>query len=203
MPCFPTREAQIDDLAVRMIRGYQSHATDFPHVTFLNLALDYGKYRQARLTQVETFATVRSAVTVHRQKLKILVMTMKGCLKKARVDVADDPHKLAWIGYGPKATASTVQPAGCPRNLRGTADIENQTIGLSWQNPKTGGSVGHYIIQRRFINAPASEWGLVASTCETWINLTEQPQGVPLEYRILAGNKAGISLPGNEIRIVI
>jgi len=203
MPRFPTSEAQIVALADRMFKGYQRHPMDFPHVAFVFLIIASGKYRQARQKQIEARATERRAATDRRHKLHTLVRIMKECLKKACVDVADDPKKMSLLGYAVTDGTRSLEPPNCPRNLTAVCQ-ENNKVKMHWDKPVKGGSLDNYLIERR----AASEemygpviWQLVETIYDTQIELTDQPTSVTLEYRVVAANKSGKSNPSNVITV--
>ena len=93
MSVFPTKQAEISVLAVRMIDGYQDHASDFPHVNWILLMVKFAQYRVALRDQIAARAAVRSTVAARKAKLRVLVRTMKQCLKQSRVDTKDPAYR--------------------------------------------------------------------------------------------------------------
>ena len=103
MPTFPTKEADLVALAETMIAGYTAHGADFPSIDAaalaeLQAALD--GYQTDKNNQVDTKAQAKIATETKDTKLDDLTELMKNDLKLSEVDVADDPEKLAQIGWG-------------------------------------------------------------------------------------------------------
>lgn len=80
-------------------------------------------------------------------------------------------------------------------------------VHLDWKAPvpDKGGAVRHYIILRRE-HAPGqsfTNWSQAALALETEITLTNQPRFIHLEYRIIAVNASGVSVPSNFVDVVL
>lgn len=210
MPKFPKREADITVLAYRMILGYVDHRADFPHIDFSGITMlivTYSDYKTARDVQGQAYAVVKLATDNKIASLGTLRELMKKCLKKSQVDVAGDPDKLQYIGWGPKAPPSPVDPPGQPRNLEAIIQGAN-TVLLDFKAPARGsdGNVRTYVIEQR--NQPQgggdfSNWQPVGTALETEATLTGQQRGVQLEYRVKAINIGGESVPSNTAAVVL
>lgn len=200
---FPTKQAEISVLANQMVKGYQRHFTDFPHVNFVWLMIAHAQYRGALNQQIETRASVKRATADRRQKLQVLVRTMKQCLKKSQVDTKNDPKKMALIGFGPQRNETPTSPPNCPRNLRAVTQSPDQ-VKLRWDKPETGGPVENYLIEsRKRLNGTFGPWQLSETSYDPEITLPNQPTGVRLEFRVVSSSKAGKSLPSNVVAVVL
>ena len=69
------------------------------------------------------------------------------------------------------------------------------------EKPSDGGAVAAYKIERR--ERPTGEWMLVNMAIESEATLNNQERGKNWEYRIIATNKAGESIPSNTIAAVL
>jgi len=72
---------------------------------------------------------------------------------------------------------------------------------LDWKEPGDGGPVSAYKVQRR--ERKDGVWTDVGTAVESEITLTNQEAGVEFEYRVIAVNKAGESVPSNIVRAVL
>ena len=207
MTRFPKKEADISRLAYTMINGYAAHIGEFPSVLPVGLLMiRLITYNAARNQQTQARSAVHLATKQKNASLKSLCRLMKGCLKKSQADVADDPEKLAYIGWGPRAAAKPAAPPAAPGNLASPEQGQG-TVTLTWQSPSavTGGPVRNYIIERRLQQAGGefSEWAIVETSLGNTINLTGQPRGTILEYRVRAVNSGGEGTGSNTVSVVL
>ena len=207
MSKFPKKESDISTLAYTMLLGYIAHLGDFPNVLPFDLLNAFKSYKAAKNAQIQAKSVVRLATERKNAKLNSLYQTMKGCLKKSQVDVADEPDKLQYIGWGPKAPPSPADPPGQPRNLE-TLTQGPSEVSLDWKPPAhgSGGPVRTYVIEQR--NQPQgggdfSNWQPVGTALETEATLTDQQRGIQLEYRVKAINTGGESVPSNTVVVVL
>lgn len=207
MPKFPTKEVDISTLAYTMLLGYMAHLGDFPNVRPLDLLSALKKYKTASDAQIQAKSVVRLATERKNAKLNSLYQTMNGCLKKSQVDVAGEPDKLQYIGWGPKAPPSPADPPGQPRNLEAFNQGLSE-VSLDWKAPArgSGGAVRTYVVEQRHQpqgGGDFSNWQPVGTALETEASLTGQPRGIQLEYRIKAINNGGESIPSNTAAVVL
>jgi hypothetical protein len=206
MPRLPSKEADILALARQMIAGYQTHGADFPGISWGLLNAKRTIYANARKAQIDARSRLKLATENKNASLDTLRELMKNCLKKSAVDVAGDPDKLQYIGWGPKAPPVSVDPPGQPRNLVAlTQGIDSVTLDWKSPAPGSGGPVRTYIIEQR--NQPQggdfSDWQPVDTSLETKATLTGQQRGIQLEYRVKAINTGGQSPPSNTVAVVL
>lgn len=203
MPEFPRREAELAVLVEEMIGGYTANPGMFPGADAAALQAALDAFEAARNDQVEKQAKAQRATEKKKkalQELKALTLTQ---LRQSQVDTAGNPDRLSFIGWGPKRPAHPSPPPGQPRTLiigeQGTG-----TIALSWKPPipGTGGPVRTYLIERR-IPSNDDKWHPVGIAFEGKALLTDQPCSVQLEYRVIAVNVGGNSMPGNTVTAVL
>jgi hypothetical protein len=207
MPTFPTREADISELADRMVRGYIAHHGDFPSTFVVVLLAALKAYKTARDNQIQSQSSFRLATERKAASLTQLADIMQRDLKKSEVDVCSAPEKLAYIGWGPKEPPRPVAAPGPPRSLTAAGEGPG-TLELRWQGPEpgAGGPVRTYVVERR--QQPAgggdfSAWQDIATSIAAEINLTDQPRGIQLEYRVRAINTGGESAASNTVAVVL
>ncbi|HEW79642.1 MAG TPA: fibronectin type III domain-containing protein [Phycisphaerales bacterium] len=207
MPKFPTRQADIIALANQMLAGYAAHIADFPNANLGMLRGRHHRYWIAKRDRVNARAAAHLATEAKRSKLAELKEVMKNCLRKSEVDVAGNPEKLAQIGWGPKAPPQPTDIPGQPTNLRAIAQGQGE-LSLKWDRPAgdSGDPVRNYIIERHQQSqndGQFSQWTLTGTVYQTQINLSNQLQGIQLEYRVKAVNTAGESSPSNTAMVVL
>ena len=140
MPKFPKRQADIEALLNTMFYGYLAHMADFPSADVGALSMAYITYYSAKLIQTQALAAAQVATEQKNATLHNFKRTIKSCLKKSAVDVADDPAKLAYIGWGPKAIAELAVKPSQPRNLTSDEQAEG-IVRLKWNRAANGGLI--------------------------------------------------------------
>jgi len=134
------------------------------------------------------------------------VGTISQSWTQSQIDTADNPENLEFIGWGPRATAQSIEAPGQRLSLK-SIDEGAGTLLIEWKRPArgSGGRVGTYIIERRQLmqDDGGDEWRQAAISLETKASLKDQPRGVQLEYRVRAVNKGGQSEPSNTVAVVL
>jgi hypothetical protein len=207
MPVFPRTEPDMVVLANAMVAGYGAHAADFPSSDAVGLTAVLGAYSAAKTAQTDAIAVAQVATETKNVDLAALEEKMRDELKKSEVDVGDDSEKLEYIGWGPKAPPSPADPPGQPRVLEAVFQGAGP-LSLDWKGPArgTGGTVRSYVIERREQPAGGGEfgkWAQVAIALDSEILLPNEPRGQQLEYRIIAINTGGKSIPSNTAAVVL
>ena len=206
MPVFPHREADIFTLVNQMIAGYTDHPALFPHADVPALEDARTDYTNQVVVQQCFTADARVATEVKEDALDALVSVMKAELKKSEVDTANDPVQLEYIKWGAPDEAKPVRKPDHPRNLEATQQGPG-VVELDWKppTPGPGGPIRHYIILRR--EQPAgkafTDWTHEAMSLKPEIILINQPRFLQLEYRIIAVNASGVSVPSNIAAVVL
>jgi len=208
MPTFPKAESEVVALAETMIAGYTAHAADFPSIDplttlpALQAALD--NFQGDKASQEDARAQAKIATVTKDGKLDTLIELMKNDLKLSEVDTADDPEKLAEIGWGPRQQPQPIVAPGQPEKFHPIAEGPGD-IWFEWDKPSCGGQVRNYIIERRdqATGGLFSAWTVVGSALNNEIHLIDQPRGIQLEYRLTAANIAGQSMPSNTAAVVL
>jgi hypothetical protein len=202
MAHFPDREAQIKSLAQNMVTGLAANAADFPAPPVASAALQALLTSLVTLTdeQVAAQAAAEQVTATKKAGLDELVTAMKADLRYAEDAVNYDDAKLTALGWGGKAAATALQPPGQPRSLDAPRQGEGW-IFLDWKQPADGGAVAAYKIERR--ERPAGAWTMISMAIESEATLNNQERGKDWEYRVIATNKAGESVPSNTVAAVL
>lgn len=205
MPVFPRTEAEVVELAEKMLSGYALYAADFPSVNPVALESALAGFITKRDAQVSTRSQSRLATEVKEEKFDDLVEVMKNDLKLSEVDTASDPEKLTEIGWGPRLQPQPVPPPGQPENFVPVAEGPGD-VWFKWDNPSNGGIIRNYIIERRQQPSGGGDfgpWEVIETSLNKEIHLLEQPRGIQMEYRVKAANVSGESLPSNTAAVVL
>lgn len=128
---------------------------------------------------------------------------------------ANSPN-LLHIGWGPR-DAPTSNIPGQPRNLEVVVQGPGDCL-LDWKAPARRGGVGggaselpgavaFYKVQRRkrtLAGQETEDWGeWQVTTTKTEISLTGLERGVEHDFRVVASNSSGDSLPSNVVMVVL
>ena len=210
MAYFPVKENDVVALAEQMIAGYTAHPADFPSIdpltdlVALQAALD--AYQADKQTQEDAKSQAQIATVTKTTQLDELAELMKNDLKLSEVDVAANPEKLTEIGWGPKAAPVSISAPNTPSSLVPVFEGDG-IVELEWDKPSVDPNrpVGTYIVQRRDQAAGGEfgEWNSVDMVYTHQSRLIGQPTMTRMEYRVIASNPAGQSLPSNTVSVVL
>jgi hypothetical protein len=206
---FPKRKNEIVLLAEQILAGIAANVTAYPESPFavVDLTASLGDVKTSLADRQAKEAAIAAAVESENTAFGLLVQEMKKLLYLAEAYHAANPVLLALIGWGASGKP-TANPPAQPRELTATA-IDRGSVGLSWQPPKpnTGGAARFYRVERRQKQTETTwlDWGrdMTYSVTDRELTLGDQPMGMELEYRIVAVNAAGESVPSNTVRIVL
>jgi hypothetical protein len=203
MARYPRTQNEIAALAGRTINGYREHPADFPTADpdAIQAALDSFNDFSNQLTQAQAQATLIAKEKQHA--LDELNKVLKGQIKRSEVDAADEPVKLTEIGWGTTAQRQPLTAPHQPTDLVCTSQGDG-TASFEWEKAATGSRPTGYILQRRLASGAGQEsggWKLVDFYYDNMITASNQPTGVKLEYRVIATNPAGQSMPSNIVAV--
>ncbi len=199
---FPSREADVAALAGTMVHGLAENAEDFPEcpvsVEVLHEALT--RYNAARDTAASADGAAAEAHDEKRDAVDDLSDKMKHVLRYAEIAARDDDAKLRNIGWSGRRDPVKMLPPGPPCTL----EVKRQGRGwvyVDWKSPSDGGRVSAYRVLSR--TSGETEWKELVLCFESMAVLTDQPQGVDLEFQVVAINKAGESPSGNLVTVAL
>ena len=206
MSRFPKKEADIFALANQMIAGYTDHPAVFPHADVAALTNARIDYTNQVIVAGCFEADARLATEVKDNARRALVRLMKQQLKRSEVDTKEDPLQLKLIGWTEERYGTTVRKPSQPRALEATPRGPG-VVELDWKAPAPGkgGVVRSYVVLRRqqLPGKNFTDWSQEGSSLKPEITLTNQPRFVQLEYRIIAINATGASIPSNVVAVVL
>ncbi len=201
---FPTRQSDIAQVAQIMVKGYYNHSEDFPSVSRKKLFLKLRDLKNAVKNQIDKRAVLSEATKNKNEKLDILVKMMKNLIQKSLVDTKSKPAKMSLIGWGPRANPHPKSVPGPPKDL--IAEKRDNRLYLFWKKSSSDIIVKCYIIERRIQSKVTRifwPWYIVGTSIDTCIELEKQLKRVKLEYRVIAVNTAGKSMPSNTITLIL
>ena len=199
---FPSREADIAALAGTMVHGLAENAEDFPNCPVSREVLQeaLSRYTTARDTASSADGAAAEAHDEKQDAIGDLADKMKHVIRYAEIEARDDEAKLTNIGWSARRDPVKTLPPGPPRTL----EVKRQGRGwvyLDWKSPAEGGTVSAYRVLSR--TSGETEWKEIVLCFESMMVLTDQPQGVDLEFQIIAINKAGQSPSGNLVTVAL
>lgn len=201
---FPRRDADLIALAQKIISGMDGNP-DFP-----SPPLTPAELHDLMVTFIAKSDAQAIAQSAAQQATESKQEARSGFADgiRAMVDYAvnavhGNDAKLAAIGWGARATPTPriIEPPGQPRNVRVAGQAES-SVTLVWEEPNDGDEAACYKAECRVLS-DGSGWRLVGTAVATEVTLTNQERGKTLEYRIIAINKAGDSLPSNTVTAVL
>jgi hypothetical protein len=200
MAKFPRREADIAALAGTMVFGLAENAEDFPDtpVSAERLQEALGRYNRAKDNAAAAEGAAAEAYEEKADAIQVLTDHMKSVVRYAEIAVGQDEGKLKNIGWSGRRDPAAMLPPGAPRTL----EVKREGKGwiyLDWKSPADGGAVSAYRVLSR--TSGETEWKELLLCFESMTVLTDQPQGVDLEFQVVAINKAGVSLPSNLMTV--
>lgn len=201
MATFPRTEADVADLATRMIAGLPDQTETFPSppvsVAELEVVLAEfweadGAARSAAVVATQHYAEKEALM----QKLRDL---LRSNIRYAEGQARHDPDKLKLIGWGPRRQKSKPR---VPGQVLGLEVVEEGTdwVTLRWKRPTDGGAVGAYKVQ---MQKPKGEWTLVESTANNELRLEKLDRGITLAFKVVAINKVGESIDSSTVTAVL
>lgn len=208
MAVFPRTETNVYDLALQMLSGLNEHGDLYPSITDdakNALATAFGNYNVARNAQAETQAVAKNATIDKNEKQEAIEEQMRKIIYLAEHDCMNDPGNLDYIGWGDRKPPTPLTKPGQPGEL--TPAYEGPgTLTLSWDKPASGGSVSSYRIERS--DQPEGggvpgPWTLITNSYSESVTMENQPRGVEMQYRVIATNSAGDSMPSNIATVVL
>ncbi len=205
MAQFPRVNSEIRALATTMANGIAEHPELFPDGDAGAIQQAMEEFDTAGFALMSAQATAKNAAISKASARDKLRATMKDQIRLARVDTADNPGGMFYIGIPDRRKASAIDPPRSPLALTVEFCGEN-TLALRWEKPPfdTHRPVRIFIVQRR----PADyslPWQLAGISFENRYELTPGEIGDNNNsrslYRIIATNDNGSSLPGNVISL--
>ena len=202
---FPRTKPEIDAQVRAVLSGIAASPTDFPRATFDTkdlTALSAATAARAGERQQKESA-FRLSVEAENDAYDAQNVELRRLLDLAMAAHKGNPDKLTALGWGAPAAPAKRVP-GQPRTLEARREASG-TVFLDWKAPRKtdgGGNVAFYRIERRVKGGEEfGAWQATATASEA--HLSGQPHGVEIEYRILAVNPAGDSLPSNAVALVL
>jgi len=202
MARFPTREAEIMALAQNIIAGLSAGGADFPAppVAVAALQADADAAQSADDAAIAAHSAAKAATTVKKAAYRKLIRSMRADLRYAEDAVAFNDDKLKGLGWAGHTVRTPLGLPGQPTGLE-TPTQGKDWLTLEWEAAAEGGAVNSYRVERR--EHPTGAWAIVGVAIETETTLTHQERGKEWEYRVVALNKTGESLPSNTVFAVL
>jgi fibronectin type III domain protein len=130
---------------------------------------------------------------------------MRKIIYLAEHDCMDNPGNLEYIGWSDRKPPTPLATPGQPGELTPTYEGPG-TLSLQWDKSSSGGAVSSYRIERS--DQPEGggvpgPWTLITTSYTEGVTLENQPRGVEMQYRVIATNATGDSMPSNIATVVL
>ena len=158
------------------------------------------RYTTAKQSAATAEGAAAEAFDEKQEALEDLTEKMKDVLRYAETAARHDEAKLKNLGWSGRRDPVALQPPGAPRTL----EVKREGRGwvyLDWKSPAEGGTVSAYRVLSR--KSGETEWNEAVLCFESMSVLTEQPQGIDLEYHVIAINKAGEGRASNMVAVAL
>jgi len=199
MPEYPDAKEEKLILGGRIAAGVSENPAVYPPSEFdeqpLSLAIVNAIAKTTTRQKIE--AQLALAVEEENAAVDLVETESKVLLRKAETKYPGDGAKLQLLGWDARADPKFLAP-GQARNLVVTEQGPGEA-GLKWKAPVHTASVGKvrvYRIERHIHDfekdKTIEDWGeWTATTFVTEAELTGQPRGVEISYRVVAVNNNG------------
>jgi len=204
MPVFPTRSSDRMQLATDLVNGMRTNPELFSGcpVSADQLEQLTERVKGADFRKKEAKAAGVGATAEKRQAEKERDTSMKQVLRHVENVTHNDAGSLQSVGWGARRPRGRRSAGVVPGQVLVLEIVEEgrDWVSLRWKAPADGGRVASYTVQRK---QGDGDWGFAGTSTSRLVRLEGQPQGVPLEYQVVAGNAAGEGPPSNEVRVVM
>lgn len=202
MPKFPQTDAELRELAQKVIAGLQGNPF-FPSPPVLpsDLQNHLDEFNSQTDAQTSAQAAAEQATDAKAAGREQVALDLKGILHYAEYAAAGDDAKLSMIGWGARAPRTPISEPGQPRKFQ----ISRSGAGAAkatWARPAEGGHVACYIIRMRVVENGGG-WTNIGTFVGNEAALANLETGKELEFCVVALNKAGESLPSNTASAVL
>jgi len=201
---YPSREADILRLASDIAAGLAAHADDFPSspVSPEDLEQALAEHDGNREAAIQAHAAAAQSTAAKDASLTKIQDLSKAVIRYGENHTRGDDGMLQLLGWGGRRSRTTTvtEPPAQPRTLEVIREGKDWVF-LDWKDPMEGGEVAAYRVQRR--TRDDGDWMDVGMSVESEVTLNGQQAGVEYEYRVIAVNKAGESVPSNIVRAVL
>nr|VFK09838.1 MAG: hypothetical protein BECKLPF1236A_GA0070988_100284 [Candidatus Kentron sp. LPFa]VFK25679.1 MAG: hypothetical protein BECKLPF1236C_GA0070990_100245 [Candidatus Kentron sp. LPFa] len=204
MATFPAEENKILALGREVSAGLKAHKDTFPNPPVDPEKLDTGEKAciEAIEAAVVAQAAAEQATATKNAAIRAYANNIKSELRYAENAVNFDDLKLKLIGWGGRKEKTPLAAPGRALNLIAPEEGEGW-IKLHWNKPIDGGKPAAYNIVCRERTAEGGSWSAAGTAFSTEITLTNQPRGKPLEFGVVAANKAGEGPVSNTVTAVL
>lgn len=203
---FPRRDADLIVLVQKLIVGMAENP-DYPSppLSTSDLRNMLDAFIAASDAQLATQSAEQQATEIKHDKRNVLIGGARAMIDYAVNAVHGNDAKLTALGWSARAprTPHVIELPGQPRNVR-VAEQGEGSLTLVWEEPSDGDAPLSYKAEYRVLDGETvSSWRVADASVHTELALTEQERGKTLEYRVIAINKAGSSLPSNTVTVVL
>ena len=200
---FPTKEAEILELARKMISGFKKNKELYPTppVPVEELEKQVEDCENAQNDIDQTRGIMKQQIGVKDNKFDSLEHSMKKQIRYAENTSDFNDGDLERIGWHGRHKPEPLQPPGQVLKLIAKVDAETGTIYMKWEDAKDGGKADYYKIN--IFRQADSSWGVYDTISYKEAVIKGLPEGETVRFRIIAVNKAGEGMPSNTVTVTV
>jgi hypothetical protein len=203
MPTTPSVDDELLQSARQVIVGINANPNLWrnPPIDLPVQTANADTFEAAMQDQVARKAAAEQATAVKNDNRAVVKSNLSRLKSWAESIVGKDDPRLNELGFSGPAEATPLEPPGQPGSLSACNQKPTGELTLEWEKAEDGGKPAGYQIQRKLPTEAAFSIVATATTRVTEKTLMNQPLDVLIQYRIVAFNDAGDSIPSNTVEV--
>ena len=203
MPTLPTTDDELLAAARQIVAGINANPALWVNapVDPAQQSSDANAFEIANQDQIAKKAASEQATEVKNDRKKVLKTNLSRLKSWAEGIVGKNDPRLNELGFSVSSAGTPLQKPGQPDELNACGVKPIGEFELEWKKPTSGGRVAGYQILRKL---PTDATFIIHTTTTSKATskvLVGQPLNVIIQYRIVAFNDAGDSLPSNTVEV--
>lgn len=203
MPTTPSIDDEILQSARQVVAGITANPSLWtnPPIPVAQQTAEATNFQTAMQEQVTKKAAAEQATDLKNDRRAVVKNNLSRLKSWAESIVGKNDARLNELGFSGPAAASPLELPGQPGSLDACGETPLGELTLTWEKPTDGGKPAGYQIQRKL--ATEAVFTIVATATSKALKktLTSQPLNVSIQYRLVAFNDAGDSVPSNTVEV--
>ena len=201
MPTLPSADDALLAAARQVVAGINANPALWvnPPINAAQQTTDANNFETAAQDQVAKKAAAEQATETKNDRKKVLKTNLSRLKSWAEGLVGKNDPRLNQLGFGAPSAPTPLQRPGQPEAVEACEEKPTGEFKLEWKKPTSGGKPAGYQILRKL--AAETTFNIIAnaSSKATEKVMTAQPLNNLMQFRIVAFNDAGESLPSNTV----
>lgn len=203
MATAPTTDDEILAAARQAAAGILANPTLWvtPPISTAVQNTDADGFQTAMQDQVAKKAAAELATAVKADKKAVVKANLSRLKSWAEGIVGKNDPRLNELGFSAPTGGTPLEKPGQPEELEACNEKPTGEFELKWKKPSSGGKVAGYQILRKLAAETVFTIHTTASSKATSKIITAQPLNNLMQFRIIAFNDAGDSVPSNTVEV--